>query len=166
MSRGALVMSNIFLSTAFIFLASEDAGCLTESGDEVVDSCDNKVYGFRPASFIANIAVISGLLSALLMPFFGAMIDYTPHRRQVGIWSAVLMMIIQTVQIYTVQETWFAMAILQSIAGFLYQVQVLSCYAYLPEMARDVGQKVMTNCKYQLFSINYAHCLQFPPASQ
>jgi hypothetical protein len=41
------------------------------------------------------------------------------------------------------QTTWFAMAILQAIAGFLYQIQVVSAYSYLPEMARDVGQKSM-----------------------
>jgi hypothetical protein len=35
------------------------------------------------------------------------------------------------------------MAILQAFAGFLYQVQVVSTYAYLPEMAREVGQKHM-----------------------
>jgi MFS-type transporter involved in bile tolerance (Atg22 family) len=36
------------------------------------------------------------------------------------------------------------MAILQAIAGFLYQVQVVTTYAYLPEIARVVGEKVMT----------------------
>jgi hypothetical protein len=43
------------------------------------------------------------------------------------------------------QSTWFAMAVLQAIAGFIYQVQVVSNYAYLPEMAREVGQKRMNN---------------------
>jgi MFS family permease len=37
------------------------------------------------------------------------------------------------------------MAILQAFAGFLYQVQVVSTFAYLPEMAREVGQERMNN---------------------
>lgn len=37
------------------------------------------------------------------------------------------------------------MAILQAIAGFVYQVQVVSNYAYLPEIAREVGQGLMNN---------------------
>lgn len=36
------------------------------------------------------------------------------------------------------------MAILQAIAGFIYQVEVLATYAYLPEIARAVGEKIMT----------------------
>lgn len=37
------------------------------------------------------------------------------------------------------------MAVLQAIAGFIYQVQVVSNYAYLPEMAREVGQARMNS---------------------
>ena len=147
MGRGALVMSNIFLSTAFIYLASEEAGCLTPSGDEVLDSCDEEVYGFKPSSFVTNIAVISGVLSALFMPFFGAMVDSTKHRKTVGVISALLMMMVQAAQIGIVSQTWFAFAILQAVAGFMYQVQVLAVYAYLPDMARVVGQERMTDCK-------------------
>jgi MFS-type transporter involved in bile tolerance (Atg22 family) len=35
------------------------------------------------------------------------------------------------------------MAILQAIAGFVYQVQVVTTFAYLPEMAREVGERMM-----------------------
>ena len=144
LGRGALVMSNIFLSTSLIFLASKEAGCLTEDGDEVLDSCDEKVKGSSPTALIANIAVVSGVLSALFMPVAGACIDYTHHRRNTGIMSALLMILIQITQIGTISKTWFAMAILQAIAGFLYQVQVLATYAYLPEMSRQVGEERMT----------------------
>ncbi|GAX17521.1 hypothetical protein FisN_18Lh166 [Fistulifera solaris] len=158
--RGALVMSNIFLSTSLILLASEEAGCLNEERDEVVDDCDKKVYGFKPISLISNIAIMTGVLSALFMPLAGAMIDYTSFRRQVGICVAVLMILIQAVQIYTVSSTWFPMAMLQALAGFLYQVQVLAVYAYLPEIATTVGQQIMTQ-QTALFTMTQfgAQCL-------
>ena len=140
-------MSNIFLSTSLIFLASEAAGCLDDEG-KVADTCTTSVYGMLPAALITNIAIVSGLLSAFFMPLAGAMVDYTPYRRALGITVATLMILIQAIQIGTVSQTWFAMAILQGIAGFLYQVQVLTVYAYLPEIARAVGQTTMTNCKY------------------
>lgn len=143
LARGAIVMSNIFLSTAFIYLASEESGCVDDEG-AVMEDCDGQVYGFKPASLIANIAVISGLLSAFLMPVTGAIVDYTPHRRNAGIIAAVLIAIIQGVQIALFSNTWFPMMILQAIAGFLYQVEVLSTYAYLPDIARIVGEKTMT----------------------
>lgn len=148
-ARGAVVMSNIFISTSFIYLASEEAGCLNEK-DEVLEDCVNKVYGFQPPSLVANVAVVSGLLSAILMPLIGAIIDFTPHRRLTGIVAAAFLVVIQAAQIFTVQATWFPMLILQAVAGFIYQVEVLTPYAYLPEIARSVGEKLMTRCEYHL----------------
>ena len=155
MARGPLVMSNIFLSSAFIYLAAEQADCLVpsdesdpDSGLEVMEDCPNRVYGFKPTSLVSTIAVISGLLAAFLMPLIGAVVDFTPHRRMVGIMSAALMVAIQAVQAGTVSATWFPMAILQAIVGFIYQIQVLAVYAYLPEMARDVGEKRTRNCTF------------------
>jgi len=116
-------MSNIFLASSLIYLSSEEAGCLDPEG-EVIDDCDSKIYGFRPPSLIANIAVISGLLSAFLMPLIGAIVDGTPHRRLTGIVAAVAMILIQAAQIGTVSTTWFAMLILQAITGFIYQIEV------------------------------------------
>lgn len=126
-AEGPVIMSNVFLSTALIYLASEEVGCVVKNaaGEEVVaDSCDKRVYGaFRPAALVTNIAAISGVMSALFMPIIGALIDYTPHRWNVGVWSAVLITLVQVVQCFTYAKTWFPMAILQAITGFFYQVQ-------------------------------------------
>jgi len=140
-ARGALVMSNIFLSTSFLYLASQDADCLT---DGVIDKgCDTRVYGFLPISFITNIAVISGLISAFCMPVIGAIVDYTDYRTSVGIAASALICIIQAIQIGTVLETYFVMAILQAIGGFFFQVLVLAVYSFLPYIARKVGEENM-----------------------
>jgi MFS-type transporter involved in bile tolerance (Atg22 family) len=136
-------MANIFLASSFIFLACDEAGGI-DPDDGTCDE-DATARGFKPSALIANIAVISGILSAIFMPFFGAIIDYTDHRKLTGILSAFLLIAIQAVQIGTVAQTWFTMAILQAIAGFIYQVQVVSNYAYLPEIAREVGQSSMNN---------------------
>lgn len=139
-------MSNIFLSTAIVYLAEDQAGCLDEDG-ESIDDCDGQVYGFKPASFVTNIAVVAGVLSAIFMPFIGAMVDCTDHRKTVGIVSAVTILLIQAAQIGTVADTWFVMTCLQAVAGFLYQVQVLAVYAYLPDMSYIIGETKMTHCK-------------------
>lgn len=155
--RGPIVMSNIFLSTALIFLASDEVGCTEEiyyedtntTSIEVIEECDAQVYGaFRPAALITNIAVISGLMSAVLMPVIGAIVDYTNHRWTVGVASAILIILVQGIQIGTTSKTWFVMSILQALTGFFYQVTVLSTYAYLPDISRAVGMKKMTKCKY------------------
>jgi len=140
--RGPIIMSNLLLSSALLQLANEAAGCDEITETETV-SC--KIYGFRPSSLISNIAIIAGLMSAFTMPIIGAMIDYSSHRRNIGIFSAGLMILIQAIQIGIGGSTWFAMALLQAIAAFIYQVQILATYAYLPDISGIVGEKSMTN---------------------
>lgn len=140
-ARGGIIMSNIFLSTAFISLASDSAGCPTDTD---ADECENKVYGFRPSSLITMIAVVSGVLSACLLPVIGAVMDYTPHRRKVGICSALFLTAVQGLQIWLDESTWFPMAIFQALNAFVYMVQVMTVYAYLPDIGRATGPKRMT----------------------
>ena len=138
-ANGAVIMSNVFLSTSLITLAQRSLGCKDE--DEV---CDGKVYGFRPSSLITIIATISGLMSAFLLPIIGAVVDYTKYRKSLGVIFASLLIFIQAVQVATVEATWFPMAILQAVNGFFYQALTLAAYAYLPEIKHAVGEATMT----------------------
>ena len=146
-----MIMSNIFLLSSLLFLASDAAGCSSEDDE----ACSKRIYGFYPSSLISNIGIISGLLSAFLMPVCGAMVDFTPHRRLIGIILVIFLTVIQGVQVGTVAATWFAMLVLQGIAGFFYQLQVVAVYAYLPEIAREVGEPKMA-----IFCRNFT-CSQF-----
>ena len=155
MGRGMLVMSNILMSSALLWLASDAAGCF-EDEDTEPEACTKEIYGFIPASYITNIAVFSGLASAIMMPVFGAYVDFTSHRKTVGIISAALMIAIQAVQIYTTASTWFAMSILQAVAVVCYQLQMVAIFAYMPEIAREVGEKKMTVFSSHFTAIQFA----------
>ncbi|KAG7363884.1 vacuole effluxer Atg22 like protein [Nitzschia inconspicua] len=143
--RGSEFVSNIYLAGSLIYLACKESGGV----DPITDECDDSNLtvhgGMKPSSLISNIAMISGLLSAFLMPVFCAILDYTNHRKLMGIVSMMILAAIRCTQIATIESTWFAMAILQALAGFIYHVQNVSCYAYLPELAREVGQDRMNN---------------------
>eukprot|EP00538_Stauroneis_constricta_P000752 CAMPEP_0119554244 /NCGR_PEP_ID=MMETSP1352-20130426/6795_1 /TAXON_ID=265584 /ORGANISM="Stauroneis constricta, Strain CCMP1120" /LENGTH=535 /DNA_ID=CAMNT_0007600809 /DNA_START=215 /DNA_END=1818 /DNA_ORIENTATION=+ len=152
--RGAVVMSNIFLTSSFLYLANDDANCLDEK-DEYIDDCGNKVYGFSPAALMANTVVISGLLSAFFMPVIGALVDFTPSRKAIGIASCVAIGVIQAAQIGTVAATWFPMLILQAIAGFLYQILIVAVYAYMPEVWTAVGHDRMTDYSSRFTAIQF-----------
>ncbi|CAJ1951376.1 unnamed protein product [Cylindrotheca closterium] len=141
--RGAVIASNIFISSSLLYLASQEAGCLDEDGKTT--ECDEKIYGFQPSSLITNIAVISNVVAAVLNPLMGAVVDFTDHRHALGTICAFLIIGIQAVQVYTVSSTWFIMAILQSVAGAIYQFMLTSTYAYFPEMAEQLGEKAMSN---------------------
>ena len=100
-SRGAISMSNVYLANALIHLACKASGGFDETGTRCVNPNIN-IYGMKPYALISNIAVIASILAALTMPPTGAIIDYTPYRRQVGIWSAVLLVVISAVQVATI----------------------------------------------------------------
>jgi len=156
--RGGLLMSNIFLNQSLLYLASDEVGCVV---DGEVQDCTVRVYGLYPASLIATIATVTGVGAALFMPICGAFVDLTHYRRSVGKLSALVMTVIQFVQVWTIPRTWYAMLILQSIAGVLYQVQVLSVYAYLPDIAREVGQSKMTNFSSKFSFVQFTAQLLF-----
>jgi MFS-type transporter involved in bile tolerance (Atg22 family) len=137
-----------------LYLASEEAGCIDDE-DKTTD-CDVKIYGFRPSSLITNIAVISGLLSAFANPVIGAIVDCTDYRHAMGGYTSLVIVAIQAIQIYTVSSTWFAMAILQAIAGFLYQVVITATYAYFPELSAEVGEKSMKNLSPKLTMVQFS----------
>jgi len=139
--RGAVVASNIFISSSLLYLASQEAGCLDEDGKTT--DCDAKIYGFQPSSLITNIAVISNLVAAVFNPLVGALVDFTDHRHALGTICSFIIIMIQAIQVYTVSSTWFIMAILQSIAGAIYQFMLTSTYAYFPEMTKELGEKAM-----------------------
>ncbi len=54
-----------------------------------------------------------------------------------------MLLLIQAIQIGTIQETWFPMAILQSINSFLYLVTSLCQNSYLPEIEEQLDTKTM-----------------------
>jgi MFS transporter, UMF1 family len=149
-------MGTLFLSTSFIYLASAEAGCIeidpVTGKEEIIQGCAERLYGiFRPAALVTNIATISGILVAFFLPVAGAMMDNTPHRWTVGVVTAAFMILTEVVQIGTTSNTWFGMAILEAVSGLFFQVQLLSSFAYLPDIAREVGQETMnTNISYFL----------------
>lgn len=149
-------MAGVFLSTAFIYLAADQVGCVRVQADtgeeEIIEDCDERVYGvFRPAALVTNIATISGVLIALFLPVLGAILDLTPHRWTVGVGSAALLMLTEFAKIFTTADTWFAMALLESVSGFIFEVQVLTSLAYLPDIARVTGEVTMNKSMQILF---------------
>lgn len=146
-------MVAVFLSTALIYLASKEVGCLEideETGEEIiVEDCNERVYGaFTPAALVANVATVSGVLIALFLPIIGAIIDFTPHRWTVGVVSATLLVLTQFILIFINGTNWIGMAILAAFSGFLFQVQAVTTVAYLPEIARELGEKAMNSGEF------------------
>jgi len=107
LSRGAISMSNVYLANSMIHLACKQAGGFEIEGREQCTNYSLEVYGMKPATLISNIAVIASVLTALLMPVFGAIIDFTPHRRMVGVGTSIFLVVISGIQIGTTEVCFF-----------------------------------------------------------
>jgi len=107
-ARGAISMSNVYLANSMIHLACKQGGGF-EEGKEFCTDYSVEVYGMKPGALISNIAVIASVLAAFLMPIFGAVIDFTPHRRMVGVGTALILFAISAIQIGTVEVSFVSL---------------------------------------------------------
>jgi hypothetical protein len=124
--------SGAFLGTALLRLAKQAAGCEIDPppGSNKVPDCDQRVYGIRPSSLLTTYTMVVGVLSAVLLPFMGAIVDYTPHRRQIGRCLSVMFCILLFPQIFLTSHTWFPIAIIQIFVAFVGWAQTNVTYAY------------------------------------
>ena len=128
--RGPLNQAGSYIGVAIIQLATIDAGC----ADVGAARCPNRIYGFRPSSMLTMASVITGVTSALLMPFIGAVVDHTRHRKTVGILTAILVCGITGFQIAISIDTWFACLLAEMFGGFALIMHFMSVMAYLPDL--------------------------------
>lgn len=128
-ARGVAVMGTaVFVSSDLLRLAKEATGCY--GYEEITQQdCQERVYGMRPSSILADIVMVVGLLSAVLMPLIGSIIDHTEYRRAVGSISAAFMSIIILAQMLIMEDLWLAAAVLQIFVAFSYTVHLCATYA-------------------------------------
>ena len=149
-----------FLATALLRLAKEAAGCETEAPPgESLPACDGRVYGIRPSSLLTTYTIVIGVLSAMLMPFMGAIVDYTSIRLKLGRIITATYCILLFPQIFISEQTWFAVAIIQIVIAFLGWGQTVLTYAYLPELTNDdkLLNKLSSNFTVVQFSAMVAY---------
>jgi MFS-type transporter involved in bile tolerance (Atg22 family) len=150
------LISNVFLASSILFLASQEAGCIDPTTGRLSKSCDTRVYGFAPSSFVSSIYAIASLIAAFGMPLFGAFMDYTPHRRTAGRCLAFGLWLSQTIKIGTVSSTWFPMAILQAVTGVMFEFHFLLTVSYLPDILRyDVSYETMNRFNRTFFGLQF-----------
>ncbi|KAI2504075.1 Vacuole effluxer Atg22-like protein [Fragilaria crotonensis] len=150
-ARAYILMSSIFLGPALLQLATDAAGCESEL------NCDARIYGMKPSSVLSNIAVISGLAASLSMPIFGAVVDHTSYRQQVGKYSAYALSTVKLVEAIVSSSTWFFVAWLQVLSGLLFYIHIVATYAYTCELTRDTAEQTKYNTYF--FVVLYASTL-------
>ena len=156
-ARGVVTMSSLVLGPALLSLATQQA--VLNQVDDPTETLT--IYGFRPSSLLSNIAVLSGVLSTLFLPLFGAIVDYTPYRKQVGTYTAICLILLKALEFFLVgpSNTWLLVALLQIVAGILYSLHITVSYAYICELSNDLQE--LTHYNSNFYSIIFAANLIF-----
>lgn len=93
--------------------------------------------GLRASSLLTVMLTVGYVATAALLPLVGTLVDYTPHRRRVGLWSAYVLIVIQAAELGISRATWRVMAGLQVLAQVAYLLHLVPHFAYIPELTRD-----------------------------
>jgi MFS-type transporter involved in bile tolerance (Atg22 family) len=157
-ARATVGMSSMFIGPALLQLASDAAGCPSNDNDSDTE-CNLRIYGFRPSSLLSNIAVASGLLGCVTLPIFGSIVDHTHYRRHVGAYTAAFLTILKAIEISIGPHTWFLVAVLQIVAGFLFNFHLTATYAYISELSSD--STIQSNYNSSFYVTLYVSSLLF-----
>ncbi len=74
-----------------------------------------------------------------------------------GIITSSLLVLIQAIQVGTVQATWFPMAVLQAINLFMFLAVNVCQYSYLPEITKQVDAKTMVWYNSLFYIVQFAN---------
>eukprot|EP00587_Corethron_hystrix_P016831 CAMPEP_0113329854 /NCGR_PEP_ID=MMETSP0010_2-20120614/21197_1 /TAXON_ID=216773 ORGANISM="Corethron hystrix, Strain 308" /NCGR_SAMPLE_ID=MMETSP0010_2 /ASSEMBLY_ACC=CAM_ASM_000155 /LENGTH=150 /DNA_ID=CAMNT_0000192121 /DNA_START=77 /DNA_END=526 /DNA_ORIENTATION=- /assembly_acc=CAM_ASM_000155 len=99
-ARGFVINSNVYLGAAIVEMAMVEAGCDGQG------QCDKQIFGFKATSILTNLQLYVGLISAIFMPFVGAIVDNTRFRWHVGAITAAIMVCINAFQIAVWSKLW------------------------------------------------------------
>jgi hypothetical protein len=163
--RATIGMSSIFLGPALLQLAAIAAGCPSsatsnnDDDDDIYEECTNTIYGFRPSSLLTNLAALSGVLGCIALPLIGSMVDHTPYRKQLGVWTAAALVVTKGLEFMISSQTWEVVAALQIVSALLFYSHITSSYAYISELSPIPTVQASYNSTF--FMILYASTLIF-----
>lgn len=135
-ARGPLNQIGGYVGSAIIRLAAKDAGCVKGPRE-----CDIAVRGgiLKPSSLLTATSTIVGIAAAILMPFVGAIVDHTSHRKFLGMSSGFIVVLVAGLQIMISIEpnNWLFILCLDAIGSFGLLVHTTAVFSYLPDLTTD-----------------------------
>lgn len=129
--RGPINQVGIYVGNAILRLAAQEAGCAR------LADCEVRTHGLKPSSLLTATVSVVGVISALLMPIVGAVVDHTACRRMVGIVSGFLAVALIGAQIFLSEDNWFGMQVIDGVQTFVFLVHTTAVFAYLPDLSLD-----------------------------
>eukprot|EP00536_Pseudo-nitzschia_multiseries_P019701 jgi/Psemu1/231828/e_gw1.4292.1.1 len=135
------VGAGAFLATAILRVAEDAYICrldLANSTDvNLTEECGPGVGSMNPGSLLTAYALVVGLIAAILLPFIGAVIDYTRHRLLIGRIVSVLYTILLFPLMFLTDDNYIAILICHGCSVFVGWFVTSLQYSYLPELTNS-----------------------------
>ena len=145
-ARSTIFMAAFFVGPALLKLAEQQAIEVNHcSPDDETCAEAARIYGFKPSSLLTNMKSIASFTSMLLLPLFGAVVDSTPYRKQVGMFTAFAVVGIKGMELVVGPSTWFFVVCIQVLSDLLYELHTATTESY----AAEITNKPMDQSKYQ-----------------
>jgi len=129
-ARGPINQCGGFVGSAMIRLAAVKA---MKAGTPTI-------YGMKPSSVLTVASLIVNISAGVTMPFVGALVDHTDHRKIMGTVSAFIMTVAVAVQIAISEDTWLAVWIFEIIGGYFLIMHQVCTMAYLPDLTHESAE--------------------------
>jgi MFS-type transporter involved in bile tolerance (Atg22 family) len=126
-ARGPINQTGSFIGSAMLRMAAIEAG-----------GPNMPIYGIKSSSLLTVATIIVGVVAGISMPFVGALVDHTDHRRFLGAASAFITVAAVGLQTMINQNTWFACFLLEIIGGYFLIMHQVCALAYLPDLTHDL----------------------------
>lgn len=174
-AKGILHSSVVFFGPALIHLATtaaEESYCratqkqthhINDASDvsyiinDDVSHCDTssadlRVYGLRPSSILTVASVAATLCTAIVLPFVGALIDRSRHRKTMGVITAGLIVAINIAQIFLTRTNWPLFWILHAVSDVLFLTHSVIVLAYLQNLTTNTAALSMYSSKFAILT--------------
>uniref|UniRef100_A0A7S2KJ80 Major facilitator superfamily (MFS) profile domain-containing protein n=1 Tax=Skeletonema marinoi TaxID=267567 RepID=A0A7S2KJ80_9STRA len=129
-ARGPINQCGSFVGSAMIRVAAVKA---MKAGTPTI-------YGMKPSSVLTVASLIVNISAGVTMPFVGALVDHTDHRKIMGTVSAFIMTAAVAVQIAINEDTWLAVWIFEIIGGYFLIMHQVCTMAYLPDLTHETPE--------------------------
>jgi len=134
------VGAGAFLATTILRVAEGVSNCHTENADTDVDLnelCGPAITSFKPSSLLTLYAMVVGFIAACILPFIGAIIDFTSHRLLIGRIMAGIYTLVLLPLMFLTEQNYIIILVCHGFSVFFGWFVTTLQYAYLPELTTD-----------------------------
>ena len=151
-----VVGSGAFLATAILRIAEEAYTCRLDFANttdvDLMEECGPGVGSLNPSSLLTAYALVIGITATLMLPFIGAVIDYTRHRLLIGRIVSILYLAFLCPLMFLNEDNYVKILCCHGCSVFLGWFVVAIQYSYLPDLTDSEMQLLVWTKQFTIWT--------------